>query len=159
MGTMGAGKTTLAKKLSKKLGIKYYDLDDVVWIKKFTKKRDKEKRIQRLKEIVDKKQWIIEGVHNEWNEYAFKKVQLLIWLDLNSHYVVRQLVRRYILGLIMRNERGGFKTQWDSVKYALRYRNGSKKGDFHKLMVEKYKPKLIHIKTRKQLKKLLEEVF
>ena len=57
------------------------------------------------------------------------------------------------------NERNDFKTQWDSVKYAYKYRKGSKKGEFHKLMIKKYKHKLIHIKTRKQLKKLLEEVF
>lgn len=99
-GTMGSGKTTLANALSKKLKIKHYDLDDVVWIRKFTRQRDKQKRIQKLKEIVDKKQWIMEGVHNEWNEYAFKKAELVIWLDLNPNYVVRQLLKRYIIGVI-----------------------------------------------------------
>ncbi len=151
MGTMGSGKTTLAKKLSEKLGIKHYDLDDVVWIKKFSKKRAKKKRYKKFKEIVDKKKWIIEGVHNNWTEYAFKKVELLIWLDLNPHNVASQLIKRYIIGLIKRNERGEFKTQWSAVKYAYKYRKDSNKGKFHKLMIEKYKPNLVHIKTRRQL--------
>jgi adenylate kinase family enzyme len=158
MGTMGSGKTTLAKKLSDKLKIKNYDLDDIVWIKKFTKQRDKMLRIKKLKEIVDKKQWIMEGVHNEWNEYAFKKADLVIWLDLNPHYVVRNLVKRYLIGKVKRNERGDFKTQWDSVKYAINYRKGTKKYNFHKLMVEKYNFQLVHIKTRRQLNKFLEEL-
>ena len=31
IGSVGSGKTTLAKNLSTKLGIPYYELDNVVW--------------------------------------------------------------------------------------------------------------------------------
>jgi len=44
VGDYGRGKTTLAQKLSRKLGIPYYSTDDFYWEKKFSKKQDKESR-------------------------------------------------------------------------------------------------------------------
>ena len=59
---MASGKTTLAKKISKKLNIQHYDLDDLFWERKYDLKRSHEECTKRLKKIAKKKQWIIEGV-------------------------------------------------------------------------------------------------
>jgi len=42
LGSSGSGKTFLANLLSKKLNIPSYDLDDIFWYKKYTKKRARE---------------------------------------------------------------------------------------------------------------------
>ena len=46
----------------------------------------------------------------------------------------------------------------DSMKYAVNYRKGSKKFIWHTTMLEKHKPRLIHVQTNKQLRKFLKEI-
>ena len=61
IGPVGSGKSTLAKALSKKLNIKYYELDMVIWDENERKRTDEE-----IKEIFDgimsQDSWIIEDV-------------------------------------------------------------------------------------------------
>ena len=153
IGTMGSGKTTLAERLSKELKIRHYGLDDVYYSKKYTKKRKEDVRERKLNELLKKKKWIIEGVFNNWTEEIFKKADLVVWLDLNPHYVVRQLLKRLFLG--KKDEKINIREQWASMKYAVKYRKGTNKFNYHKSMVDKHKPNLVHIKTRKELNTFL----
>jgi adenylate kinase family enzyme len=61
IGDAGRGKTTLAEKLSEKLGIPMYSTDDFYWEVKFTKPRGKELDMQKAREVFDKDEWIVEG--------------------------------------------------------------------------------------------------
>ncbi|MFT4312639.1 MAG: hypothetical protein ACMXYF_05420 [Candidatus Woesearchaeota archaeon] len=55
------GKTTFAKRLSKKLGIRVYSTDDVFYVKKYTKKRSENAILKKINEIVAKDSFILEG--------------------------------------------------------------------------------------------------
>ena len=153
IGTMGSGKTTLANKISEKLSIKNYSLDDIYYIKKYDKKRSEIKRKKKLKELLKKKKWIIEGVFNNWTEDIFKEANLVIWLDLNPHYIVRNLLKRFFK---KEDDKANFQNIKKASKYALNYRKGSKKFVYHKLMIKKHKVNLVHIKTRRQLNDFLK---
>ena len=83
IGPESSGKSTLAKILSKKLKIKHYDLDNVVWSRRYDKKRSHEMRLKKLNEIIKKKRWIIEGIFGGWTEPVFKNTGLVIILNLN----------------------------------------------------------------------------
>ena len=61
LGHSGAGTTHLSKILSSKLKIPAYDMDDVRFIKKFTKARPKSKRKKLVDKILKKKTWIIDA--------------------------------------------------------------------------------------------------
>ena len=65
VGGPGSGKTYLARKLSRELGILHYDLDDVQWANEsgYGKKRDTAERDALLNEILQKDEWIVEGVY------------------------------------------------------------------------------------------------
>ncbi len=155
IGIMGSGKTTLADKLSKIAKIKHYSLDDVYHIIKFTKKRSPESREKKLNSILFKKKWIVEGVHNKWTENIFKIADLVIWLDLHPRFLVWHLLKR---SFKREDDKAQFAHIRDSMKYAINYRKGSKKFIWHKIMVEKHKVNLVHIQTKKQLKKFLREL-
>ncbi|WP_419866459.1 hypothetical protein [Sediminibacillus terrae] len=82
IGSVGSGKTTLAKELSLKLDIPYYELDNVVWIREKSGdiRRTEEEREAYLNRIIQSESWIIEGVHNEnWVSNCFKSADIIIF--------------------------------------------------------------------------------
>ncbi|MEW9110479.1 MAG: DNA topology modulation protein FlaR, partial [Cytobacillus gottheilii] len=86
IGSVGSGKTSLAKELSAKFTIPYYELDNVVWIrhKSGDKRRTEEDRKDYLNRIIHSESWIIEGVHNEeWVAESFRHAEIIIFLDTN----------------------------------------------------------------------------
>jgi len=155
IGTMGSGKTTLSNKISEILDIKHYSLDNIYYIKKYDKKRKESARKKKLTEIIKKKKWIIDGVFNNWTEDVFKKADLVIWLDLNPHYIIKNLFKRF---LKKEDEKANFKNIKSAMKYAINYRKGSKKFIYHKSMIDKHKVNLIHIKTKRELNKFLKKI-
>lgn len=52
IGDAGRGKTTMSRKLSKKLGIKHIQMDNIIWKKKYTHKRDHNKQVELLKKNI-----------------------------------------------------------------------------------------------------------
>ena len=68
-GGPGSGKTTYAKKLSKKLNIPHFDLDDIKWINNennFNVERPKEERFAlRDKILSENPHWVIEGIYTK----------------------------------------------------------------------------------------------
>ncbi len=149
---MGSGKTTIAKKLSKMTKIKFYSLDNIYYSEKYNKKREHKERAKKLKELLKNKKWIVEGVFNKWTEDIFKKTDLVIWLDLHPRFLIWHLFKR---AFKKEDDKAKFKHIKDSTKYAIRYRKGSKKFIWHKTMIEKHKPNLVHIQTKKQLRKFM----
>jgi adenylate kinase family enzyme len=155
VGIMGSGKTTLAKKLSEKLKIKHYSLDDIYHIRKFDKKRSSKARENKLNTTLSKKSWIIEGVHNKWTEDIFRKEELVIWLDLNPTYLIINLIKRFFK---KEDEKANLENTKNALKYAVNYRKDSKKFKFHSEMIKKHKPNLIHIRSNKQINQFLKSL-
>jgi adenylate kinase family enzyme len=105
IGSVGSGKTTLARALSKKYNIQFYELDNVVWERHQSgdRRRTDEDRDKYLEEIVSTKKWIIEGAHNHpWVYKSFKNADLIIFLDTPYFVRILRIIKRYvqqILGL------------------------------------------------------------
>ena len=99
IGSVGSGKTTLAKTLSVRLNVPYYELDNVVWkrSKSGDIRRSDEERDAYLMEIIDSDTWIIEGAHHKWVLDGFQKADLIIFLDVDYHKRVVRIVKRFIL--------------------------------------------------------------
>lgn len=62
IGTVGTGKTTLARKLSEKYNIKYYEIDSIVHDDINKKKRTDKQQKEIIRDINKENDWIIEGV-------------------------------------------------------------------------------------------------
>ncbi|MFP7170083.1 DNA topology modulation protein FlaR [Terribacillus sp. 7520-G] len=99
IGSVGSGKTTLARDLSALLDAAHYELDNVVWERNAEgdrRRADTEKR-EILKEITRAAAWIIEGVHtDDWVEDSLHHADVIILLE--PGYKVRQLriIKRYL---------------------------------------------------------------
>ncbi|RCW39739.1 AAA family ATPase [Paenibacillus prosopidis] len=115
IGSVGSGKTTLARNLSTKLNIPHYELDNVVWKRHKTKdiKRTDEERDQHLSAIIQSDAWIVEGAHyNEWVFQSFNNADLIIFLDTDHLKRKYRIVRRFILQLL-RIEKSNYRPTFE----------------------------------------------
>ncbi|GAM16039.1 AAA family ATPase [Mesobacillus selenatarsenatis] len=99
IGSVGSGKTTLARSLSARFNLPHHELDNVVWkrtdmgdIRRSDRERD-----EYLKSIVNTDSWIIEGVHYEWVADSFENADMIIFLDLSYRKRKYRIIRRFIL--------------------------------------------------------------
>jgi adenylate kinase family enzyme len=81
VGDAGRGKSTFAKKLSKKLNIKHYCTDDFFYIAKFSVINDKEKSVEQIAEVYKHDKWIMEGTTRRLIEGGLEKAEVtaLLW--------------------------------------------------------------------------------
>jgi adenylate kinase family enzyme len=114
IGSVGSGKTTLARNLSVKLSIPYYEIDNIVW--KRTKNGDirnsMEDRDSIFQTIIRKDHWIIEGVHYEWVSKSFEEADIILVLDVAKRKRRYRIIKRFIfqkIGIEKANYKPTFK--------------------------------------------------
>jgi uridine kinase len=84
MGNSGSGKTWLAGRLGRALGLATTDLDDIHWRSgRYDQKRDKGEAIQLALAAASGQAWIVEGVYGWLIAPISEKASFLVWLDLN----------------------------------------------------------------------------
>lgn len=81
IGSSGAGKTTLARRLGNLLKIKTYHLDRLFWERGWQSKSH-DARIDILQKIVQNKQWVIEGTYLASSEPRLDDADTIIFLDI-----------------------------------------------------------------------------
>jgi len=155
IGTSGSGKSFLSNKLSEKLGIPNYDLDDVFFIKKHTLRRSENKRDKLLSKIASRKKWIIEGVYGSWIEKALRKADLVIILDI--HLLV--LTKRILFRFLRKNkaERESLRDIIKLVKYVKGYKKSvTETGYKHHLhLMSKHKLNYFILKNSKEINQFI----
>ena len=98
VGGPGSGKSFLAKKLSRELGIPHYDLDDIQWVNEggYGTKRDITERDALLRQILQKDQWIIEGVYYAWCGRCFEDADRIYLLTVPRRVYRYRILRRFL---------------------------------------------------------------
>ncbi|UFU00424.1 AAA family ATPase [Radiobacillus kanasensis] len=110
IGSVGSGKTTLAKELSKKLKIPHYELDQVVWnrtshgdVRNSLSVRD-----EQFHRIIASDAWIVEGVHHEWIYDGLIKADIIVFLDVRMKTRRWRIWKRY-MKQILRLEKSHYR--------------------------------------------------
>lgn len=93
IGTSCSGKTTLGKKLSKALQIKFIDLDDLYWLPNWKNRGDHEFRTLVDSEIQNES-WVVAGNYSAVRGILWPKADTIIWLDYPFFIVLYRAVVR-----------------------------------------------------------------
>ena len=94
VGGAGSGKTTLAKRITEKLGYPGYDLDQIGWSK--NGKIPLSSRLEGVEQILAQPQWVTEGIYLWWTEKLFEQADLIVWLDLPYRLAAWRIIKRHV---------------------------------------------------------------
>lgn len=171
-GAMGSGKTTLAKKISKKLHLISYDLDDIYWKIKYDIHRSDKECKKLLKEITKKKEWIIEGCFSRWIEPAMRRSQLIVYLDPPFLTLLYRMFKRFLIRKLRRSEQHKDKWkdhiimtvqnyQFTSQRHMLKNQEGwaHKKRKLLRYFIEKHKIPHIFLRNSGDVKRWLQDTY
>ena len=126
IGGPGSGKTFLAEKLSKELGISHFDLDDLQWDNKsasYGVKRSPDERDRLLNNVSSHNDWIIEGVYYAWCQQCFADADRIYVLNVPRYKYRYRIIRRFVrrkLGL-EKGKKENLKSLRELLKWADKY--------------------------------------
>lgn len=82
IGSYGSGKSTFAKRLHNVLNIELIHLDEMFWSSNW-EPTPEEVMINKIKQVIMKESWIIDGFYPGTFDIRFKHADTIIFLDLN----------------------------------------------------------------------------
>ena len=158
LGHSGTGTTTLASKLSKSMKIPHHDMDDVRFIKKFTKARSKKQRKNIVDKLLKKKKWIFDARGTNWDRHAMQDADLIIWLQTPAYKRVFRIIKRYFERIKDDKFEEKFLDLFSLIKYSLSFRFGKRSTSFNNLkeFLEKNNLNPVIIKNNRQLNQFLK---
>lgn len=158
IGCSGSGKTYLAKRLSDRYQISHFDLDDIQWDNNaniYGVKRPLEEKIEMLQKVCTNKDWIIEGVYYAWVRQSFEEADVIYILDMPLFCCKVRIIWRFLKRKIDLEK--GSKESLKSLHNLLKWTNVFQKKNMPeiKLVMEKYKEKVVYLKSSKEVKNIL----
>jgi adenylate kinase family enzyme len=160
IGSVGSGKTTLARKLSKDFHIPHYELDNIVW-KRFQSgdvRRSEKERDAYLNKVVTSDAWVNEGVHYQWVTESFINAELIIFLDTRYSKRIYRIIKRFILQRIG-IEKSNYKPSFSMFKRMFRWNTYFEKVSKREIieLLKEFDDKVIIMRDHHKLEVYLRE--
>jgi adenylate kinase family enzyme len=95
IGSCGAGKSTLAMNLGKKLNLPVIHLDAYYWQSGW-QETDAPQWLQIQQELIKGNSWIIDGNYGGTMDIRLARADTIIWLDFNRYVCLRRVLKRYL---------------------------------------------------------------
>ena len=113
VGTSGCGKSTVGKRLAERLSVPYIQLDELYWKPNWAESTDEE-LFPKLEKALSPDEWVLDGNYNRTTPIKWKRVQIVVYLDLPFHIVLYRIIRRSLLRGIRNEElwHGNKETLW-----------------------------------------------
>lgn len=90
-GNAGAGKSSLGRRLAKKHQIPLYGLDRIVWQEGW-KKTPQEEKVEKIKEILAKDSWVLEGITKD----GLLEADIVYFLDIHPIRCALNVIKRFL---------------------------------------------------------------
>lgn len=93
VGTAGSGKSTFARTLAEIRGLPYVEMDRLYWRADWQNASDDELLAQ-VREETSRPQWVLDGNYTRTTPEKWRRVQLVIWLDMSFPRTLFRVTRR-----------------------------------------------------------------
>lgn len=103
VGTSGSGKSTAGKLIARKLGYPYVELDELQWKPNWTESAEKE-LLSNLERSLEGESWVLDGNYSRTVPIKWKRVQLVVWLDLPYWLILYQVIVRTVRRSVTKEE-------------------------------------------------------
>src|SRR3989338_2710899 len=157
-GIYGCCKSTLAKRLSAVMDIPYYSLDDIKYKVKYDKIRPVEERIMLVNNISKGNKWITEGTWSNYAENAFKKADVIIFMQIPQIVCNYRILKRFVTR--KKENKDTFLEALKLIREVYRYYFTKQPVSLytHKEIIEKHNKKVVIIRNNQDISKFLRTI-
>jgi len=159
IGIVASGKTTLAKRLSLKLNIPWYELDAIVYppVAECQPKRTAEEQVEIIQRIDREGAWIFEGTERKSYACLFEMADTIVFLDPPLWKRKLRILIRFMkqkLGI----EKCNYRPNWTMLKKMYIWtQNFERERSLFDQKLRNYGDKVIHISGNADLDKLVPQ--
>lgn len=160
IGTSGSGKTYIAEKLSQRFNLLHLDLDEIFWDNstgEYNIKRLADERNSLLSTVLEKENWVIEGVYYDWLSQSFAEADQIFIFQTPARIFNYRVIKRFIKRKLKleNGKTGSLKSTIKMIKWANRYQ----KRNMPEIMkfLEPYSDKVVIAKSSTTIIKQLEK--
>jgi adenylate kinase family enzyme len=98
IGTSGAGKTTLARKIAERLGLPHIELDAINWQPGWRDldRHDQPEFVRRVAEAIQAERWVADGNYGSVRDMLWRRATHLVWLDYERPVIMVRVIARSV---------------------------------------------------------------
>lgn len=159
IGSSGAGKSTFARRLGERTGLKVIHLDRLYWKPNWVETTDKDVWKKVVREALAGEAWIIDGNYGGTMEMRLEKCDTVIFLDLPRALCVYRILKR--VALYRPGARPDMadgcdeRFDWEFIKWVWNYPSRSKPKVEALLKRCENEKKIIRLKSRREIESFL----
>lgn len=161
IGSGGAGKSTLSRRMSEVLDIPVYHLDAYYWKPDWIP-TETEEWIQVQSELMKKEQWIIDGNYGRTMDLRLAEADTILFVDLSPWITTYRVIKRRVMyhGKARPDMNQGCpeRLDWTFVKWVWHYRRDKRDGIMNKLEALKADKQIIVLRSRAEVSHFLKQL-
>jgi adenylate kinase family enzyme len=115
VGTSGAGKTTLARRIAAMSGLPHIELDAINWQSGWRDltRHDPEEFVRRVNEAIQAEAWVVDGNYGPVRDRVWQRATHLVWLDYERPVIMARVISRTLFRAVLRTELwAGNRERW-----------------------------------------------
>ena len=98
IGTSGAGKTTLARKIAGSLELQHIELDAINWQPGWRDldRHDQPEFVRRVAQAIQAERWVADGNYASVRDILWRRATHLVWLDYDRPVIMARVIARSV---------------------------------------------------------------